>query len=138
MSMFGDLIGSLTGGGDGKGGSMLGLVGQLIERAGGIQGLLAMLQKSGLGDQVASWIGTGANQPVSGAQLGQALHQGGLGPLLQQAAQQFGLSEDALHGQLAELLPHAVDHMTPDGAVPQGGGVDLSALQGLAGRLFGA
>jgi uncharacterized protein YidB (DUF937 family) len=89
---------------------------------------------------VQSWVGTGANQPVTGDQLGQALQSGGMGSLMQEAARKLGVDPNALLGQLSQVLPHAVDHLTPDGQVPaagQGGGFDLGALEGLAGKLFG-
>ena len=56
-----------------SGGSLVSVAGQLIQRAGGVQGLANMLQQHGLGDAVQSWVGTGANQAVSSNQLGQAL-----------------------------------------------------------------
>ena len=121
-------------------GSLIGVAGQLIQQAGGVQGLSNMLQQLGLGDAVQSWVGSGANQAVSGDQLGQALQNGGLGSLVQEAAGKLGVDPNQLLGQLSQVLPHAVDHLTPDGQVPaagQGGGFDLGALEGLAGKLFG-
>jgi len=41
---------------------------------------------------------------------------------------------------LSQVLPQAVDHLTPDGQVPadgQGGGFNLGMLEGLAGKLLG-
>ncbi len=64
------------------------------EKAGGVQGLISMLQQHGLGGAVQSWVGTGANQPVSGDQLGQALQSGGLGSLLQEAAGKLGIDPE--------------------------------------------
>jgi len=134
MSLLGDLLGS----GGQEGGSLLGMAGELIERAGGVQGLVAMLQQHGLGDIVQSWVGTGANRPVSPAQLGQALGNGGLGGVIESMAGKLGTDPQALLGQLSQVLPHAIDHLTPGGQVPSGnGGVDLGALAGLAGKLFG-
>jgi uncharacterized protein YidB (DUF937 family) len=142
MSLL-DSLGSLLGGTgaqEGGGGSLISVAGQLIERAGGVQGLTNMLQQHGLGDAVQSWVGTGSNQPVSGEQLGQALQNGGLGSVVQEAAGKLGVDPGQLLGQLSQVLPHAVDHLTPDGQVPQagaGGGFDVGALAGLAGKLFG-
>ncbi|OZB59584.1 MAG: hypothetical protein B7X39_11880 [Lysobacterales bacterium 14-68-21] len=134
MSLLGDLLGN---GGQG-GSSLLSVASELIGRAGGVQGLVAMLQQHGLGEAVQSWVGTGANQPVSPAQLGQALGNGGLGGVIESMAGRLGTDPQALLGQLAQVLPHAVDHLTPDGQVPAGGGgVDLGSLAGLAGKLFG-
>ena len=135
MSLLGDLLG----GGGQSGGSLLGTAAELIQRAGGVQGLVALLQQHGLGDVVQSWVGTGANQPVSPGQLGQALGGAGLGGVLQDMAGKLGVDQGQLLGQLSQVLPHAVDHLTPGGQMPAdgGGGVDLSALSGLAGKLFG-
>lgn len=145
MSLLGDLLG-----GQGQAGqagaanpaSMMTIIGELVQRAGGLQGLLGMLQQHGLGSAVQSWVGTGSNQPVSGDQLGDALHKGGMGSLVQEAAAKLGVDPSVVLGGLSNMLPHAVDHMTPDGQVPeqtqnQGGGFDLGMLEGLAGKLLG-
>jgi uncharacterized protein YidB (DUF937 family) len=99
---------------------------------GGLSGLLQQLQASGLGDQVQSWISTGANQPVSGDQLSSAL--GGAGGLLGQLAQQAGVSHAEAGDQLSQLLPQIVDRLTPNGQLPanlgQGGLGDLAGMLG--------
>ncbi|MEY2170270.1 MULTISPECIES: YidB family protein [unclassified Rhodanobacter] len=135
------LLGSLLGGGGQAGGSdLVSVAGQLIQQAGGVQGLAGMLHQGGLGEAVQSWVGNGANQAVSGDQLNQALQSGGLGSVLQEAAGKLGMDQGQLSGALAQVLPHVVDHLTPGGQVPaqgQGGGFDLGSLAGLAGKLFG-
>ena len=138
MSFLNDLLGAAQGNQAG-GSTLVSVAGQLIEKAGGVQGLVAMLQQHGLGDAVQSWVGTGANQAISGDQLGQALQNGGLGPAVQEAAGKLGVDPGQLLGQLSQVLPHAVDHLTPDGQLPaQGqGGFDLGSLASLAGKLFG-
>ncbi|MGC1548104.1 MAG: YidB family protein [Rhodanobacter sp.] len=140
MSILGSL-GSLLGGGQGDaagGASLVSVAGQLIQQAGGVQGLTNLLQQHGMGDAVQSWVGTGANQEISSGQLGQALQNGGLSSVVNDAAGKLGVDPSQLLGQLAQVLPHAVDHATPDGQVPQGSGFDPSALIGLAGKLFGS
>ena len=65
---------------------------------------------------------------------------GGLGSLLQEAAGKLGVDQNQLLGQLSQVLPHAVDHLTPNGEVPEpaaGGGFDLGSLASLAGKLLG-
>lgn len=89
-------------------------------QVGGIAGLQRMFQQGGLGNIVSSWIGTGQNLPVSASQLQHVLHSGAL----QQAAQQSGMDPSQLTGMMATLLPHLVNHLTPNGQVP-----DASALQ---------
>ncbi|MEO8779808.1 MAG: YidB family protein [Rhodanobacter sp.] len=139
MSLFGDLLG---GQGQPAGGAsaMLAIASQLLQKAGGVQGLTSLLQQHGLAGAVQSWIGTGANQPVSGDQLGQALQSGGMGNLVQEAASKLGVDPATVLSGLSQVLPRAVDHLTPDGQVPapgQGGGFDLGMLEGLAGKLLG-
>ena len=139
MSFLNDLLGG-QGQQAGGAGSMISVASDLLQRAGGVQGLVSMLQQHGLGGAVQSWVSGGANQPVSGEQLGQALQNGGMGSLVQEAASKLGVDPNTLLGQLSQVLPHAVDHLTPDGQVPaagQGSGFDLGALEGLAGKLFG-
>ncbi|HWX67987.1 MAG TPA: YidB family protein [Rhodanobacter sp.] len=121
-------------------GSLIGVAGQLIQQAGGVQGLANMLQQHGLGGAVQSWVGTGANQAVSGEQLGQALQNGGMGSVVQEAASKLGVDPSVVLNGLSQVLPHAVDHLTPDGQAPaagQGGGFNLGMLEGLAGKLMG-
>lgn len=60
--------------------------------------------------------------------------------MLEEAAGKLGINQDDLLGKLSALLPHAVDHVTPDGQVPPAGqisGFDVSALEGMPGKLFG-
>jgi uncharacterized protein YidB (DUF937 family) len=109
-------------------GALLQAVMGLIQNSeGGLGGLLARLSQGGLGQQVASWVGTGANLPVSADQLGAALGGDTL-----DALQQLGLSREGL----AELLPQVVDQLTPEGQLPASNAVfdqGLAALGGLLG-----
>lgn len=136
MSILNDVLGS-QGQQEGTG-SVISAAGQLLEKAGGWQGLLSMLQQHGLGGAVQSWVGTGTNQPISGDQLGQALHNGGLGSAVQEVAGKLGMDQNDMLGKLSQMLPHAVDQATPNGQVPaEGQGLDMSSLTSLAGKLFG-
>lgn len=136
MSILGNVVGGLMG--QGESGGLVELASRLLQRVGGIRGLQNLLASSGLGQQVASWIGSGDNLPVSGGQLGQALRNGGVGDLVDDAAAQMGLDTGRLQAQLAQILPGIVDHLTPDGDVPaeDGDSLDLSMLSGLASKLF--
>jgi uncharacterized protein YidB (DUF937 family) len=138
MSFLNDLLGGQ--GQQAGAGSLISVAGQLIDRAGGLQGLVNTLQQNGLGGAVQSWIGNGANQPVSGNELGQALQNGGLGSVVQEAAAKMGVDPNDLLGKLSQVLPHAVDHLNPDGQVPDAGqgGFNLGMLEGLAGKLLGS
>ncbi len=137
-SMVGGALGALQGqGGQGGAPDLLQLVTGLLANGGpvgGLGGLVQQLQQGGLGDVVQSWIGTGANLPVSAEQL-----QGALGgDLLGRLAGQIGMEPGALAGQLSQLLPQVVDKLTPNGALPDaaGGGADLAGLLGGLGGLL--
>ncbi len=99
---------------------------------GGLPGLVARFQQAGLGDIIASWLGNGANQAISGDQLSRVL---GAGPL-SQVASQLGVGQsDAAH-QLAQVLPGLLDQLTPQGHAPQGGLGQSSDLFGMLGGLL--
>ena len=64
------LLDGLLGGAVGA--EMVTVVNGLIEKHGGVQGIVAQLEQQGLGNTVRSWVGTGANQPISADQIHQA------------------------------------------------------------------
>ena len=99
---------------------------------GGLPGLVSKFQQAGLGGLMASWLGAGPNQAISGDQLSQVL---GSGPLSQIAAQ-MGTGHNEAAGQLAELLPGLIDHLTPHGNAPHGGLGDSGDLMGMLGGLL--
>ena len=94
---------------------------------GGLGDLIGRFTQGGMGDVISSWIGHGQNMPISGDQLSKVLGSDVLGKI----ASQLGLTQgDAAH-QLAQVLPEAVDRLTPQGQVPSGGlGDDMGALLG--------
>ncbi|MFB6618625.1 YidB family protein [Streptomyces sp. NPDC056367] len=120
-NILGSLLGALMGGGAGGGGAQAGGNGNPLG------GLLDMLTRSGLGDQAQSWIGTGDNQPVSGAQVREALPA----DTLQQVAREAGVSPEQAADQIAQTLPQAVDRLTPSGRMPSGSLDDIIKAQAL-------
>jgi uncharacterized protein YidB (DUF937 family) len=80
----------------------------------GLQGVVDQFIQSGMAQQAQSWIGSGANMPISAQQLVQALGSGRLEAL----AQQFGVPAGTAAGGLAALLPQLIDHVTPNGEIP--------------------
>jgi uncharacterized protein YidB (DUF937 family) len=87
-------------------------------KLGNLGGLLQQLQQSGLGPQVASWLGNGANMPVSADQLRAALGD----EHVRQLATSFGIPVDQLLAQLSQHLPATVDHLSPNGTLAQQAG----------------
>jgi uncharacterized protein YidB (DUF937 family) len=80
---------------------------------GDLQGLVNQLQQGGLGPQVQSWLGNGANLPVSPDQLRSAL---GSGQIAQLAAQ-FGVTPEAALKLMSEHLPGVIDKASPNGTL---------------------
>ena len=111
-------------------GLALDVVQGLIQEHGGLGALLGKLREGGLGSQVDSWIGTGQNLPVSPQIIASILGQGKIAQL----AQALGVDPQQAAAHLADLLPGAIDHLTPNGEVPADGAV-ASALQMLKARL---
>lgn len=83
---------------------------------GGLAGLVQKFDQQGLGHLVQSWVGTGENLAISPDQVQAVLGESHI----QAVAQKLGLSTADVANQLAGLLPHAVDSVTPGGALPQG------------------
>jgi uncharacterized protein YidB (DUF937 family) len=109
VGMFDGLIGGIVGAG------MVSVVNGIIEKHGGLQGVVNEFERNGLGATVRSWVGTGPNQPISPADVQKAL-----GPeLLQQLSAKSGLSVEDLAQKLSQVLPQAVDRLTPDGTIPK-------------------
>jgi uncharacterized protein YidB (DUF937 family) len=109
MGMFDGILGGIVGA------EMATAVNHLIERHGGVTGIVNELKQKGLGDTVKSWIATGPNQPVSADQLHQALGAGAIAEL----ASKVGISSQDLLARLAQALPTAIDKLTPGGALPK-------------------
>lgn len=86
-------------------------------KSGGVKGLIKLFQDNGLGEQVASWVGTEANLPVSADQIRKVF---GGGQLVQDIAIALGLSEDEAAGKLADMLPNVIDKLTLYGQIPEG------------------
>lgn len=115
MSGFLGLLAGVSGNTGGLANVLTQLVGNAQGAAGGgLPALLAQLENAGLGNQVKSWVGTGANQPVTPEQLAPAFSA----QQVSAWAQEAGTTPDKLLHVLAQALPHAVDHVTPNGQVP--------------------
>ena len=81
---------------------------------GGLSAIVAKLEQAGLGDQVKSWIGNGQNLPITAEQLQQVLGS----EKVKELAARFNIPVDQLAQVLAQQLPLAVDHASPDGRLP--------------------
>ncbi len=139
------ILGSMLGGGQ-QGGSDQqsggGLNSQLINAAigmlgndgghGGLGGLAAKFQQAGLGDAMGSWVGSGDNHAVSGDQITSALGNDTISDL----ASKLGMSQGDAAGQLSQILPGLINHLTPHGQAPEGGLGSGGDLMGMLGKML--
>jgi uncharacterized protein YidB (DUF937 family) len=109
MGLFDGILGGIVGA------EMATVVNHLIQQHGGVSGIVNELQSKGLGATVKSWVGTGANQPVSTQDLHQALGA----DTVSQLAAKVGLNPQDLLQRLSQALPAAIDHLTPGGQLPK-------------------
>ena len=82
--------------------------------AGGLGGLIEQMTRSGYGQQAASWVSTGTNEPLSPDAWADVLGSDRLGAIATQA----GLSEEQTRTGLSDLMPEVVDRLTPEGQMP--------------------
>ena len=81
---------------------------------GGLSAIVAKLEQAGLGNQVKSWIGMGANLPITADQLKKVLGS----DAVRQIAAKYNIPIDQVAEVLAHQLPLAVDQASPNGKLP--------------------
>ena len=82
---------------------------------GGLSGLVQAFHDKGLGGVVSSWIGTGANLPISAEQIQSVLGN----EQVKAMAAKAGIPIDMLQQGLATVLPQVIDKLTPNGQLPK-------------------
>jgi uncharacterized protein YidB (DUF937 family) len=112
MSLLNDLMNAANGGG---GFDIEKLAGQIGDR--GLEGIVAKFEQGGMGKIVQSWIGTGHNLPISSEQI--------VAVLGSEQAQNLTHALGIDSSQLAHALPGLIDHLTPNGQLPQGNLTDV-------------
>lgn len=117
----GGLGGMLGGSGGGMSDLLKGGLGGLLAGgaagsilSGGLGDLMKQLQQNGLGDQADSWVSSGPNKQVAPGDLANALGADDINQLTSQT----GMSRDDLLQGLSQYLPDVVNHLTPDGRLP--------------------
>jgi uncharacterized protein YidB (DUF937 family) len=140
MSQLDDLLGGLLGGKGGGGGGLSDLLNQLgggqgsgasmgggggmlaallpvlgtMLANGGLNKILAGFRQSGQGEKAASWVGTGANEPVSAGEVESAIGS----DEIDRIASQLGVSRAEAAEGIATVLPNLVDKVSPEGELP--------------------
>jgi uncharacterized protein YidB (DUF937 family) len=111
--LVGAKAGSAIGGLAGK--DLSGVVGGLIGQGGaGLPALLEKFHAGGLGNLAQSWVGKGANLPVSADQIKSVLGSDAISGI----AAKLGVSADEAASKVSGVLPQLIDKLTPDGMVP--------------------
>jgi uncharacterized protein YidB (DUF937 family) len=121
MSLFTEIIKSAIGTDDSSGqvenktqnllNSSLGM----LEKMGGIDGLIKKFQQSGMGDIAESWIGTGENKRINPEQLANVLGK----DQVDAVAQQADIPKSQGASVLSQILPAMIDKLTPEGKAPE-------------------
>lgn len=105
---------------------------QMFGREGGtldLGAVVSKMQQVGLGSIVTSWLGKGANEPISPDAVTDLVSA----DKIQAFASQFGLSENIAKNAIASALPAMVDNASPDGSLLDDILGNLGGLGGLAG-----
>lgn len=139
MGLLDQVIGAVGGasgqrsGADGN--SLVAGIMQLLDspQVGGISGLVQSFQNGGLSDTVNSWVSTGRKMPVSSAQIHSVLGS----DQVDRFANTLGISASQASDRIAEFLPQVVDHLTPNGEIPENGTLMAQGFDLLKGKLFG-
>ena len=109
MGLLDGLLGGVVGA------AMVGVVNHVLEQNGGVQGVVNQFEKQGFGSTVRSWVGTGPNQAITADQIHQVLGSNAV----QELAAKAGLTVPELTAKLSQLLPAAMDKLTPGGVIPK-------------------
>jgi uncharacterized protein YidB (DUF937 family) len=107
MGLFDGVMGGIMGAG------LTPIISGIIEKNGGVQGLISQFEQQGMGSTIQSWIGSGPNQEITPEEIHKVLGS----DTVKEWASKFGVSPDMVADKLAALLPGAVNEMTPEGKV---------------------
>ena len=136
MSLFGDALSALTGAAQGGQGGQSPLFSEAMSliqnQPGGLSGMIEQFESGGLGAVARSWVGTGQNQPITSDQIQQVLGS----EVVQNLAAKVGLDPTQVASGLSQVLPQIIDHLTPNGEVPQDGFL-AEGLDALKARFLG-
>ena len=80
---------------------------------GGLDGVIAKLNAAGLGEKVNSWLGQGANKPITADEIRSALSN----DQVKQLAAKLGVPVDQVANLLAQHLPNAVSQASAAGSI---------------------
>jgi uncharacterized protein YidB (DUF937 family) len=126
--VLGGLLGkSGAGGSGGQAGAVAALIPVIssLLAGGGLEKLMQGFKQNGLEEQANSWVGKGENKPISGGDVQKVLGQ----EKVAEVAKQANISEDQAADVLAQAIPAAVNHVTPEGSIPDAPSLDSQLKQ---------
>jgi uncharacterized protein YidB (DUF937 family) len=97
--------------------------------SGGLSALASSFDRNGLGNVMASWIGTGKNESIGADQIANVLGD----DTLSQFASKAGVGLAEAGPALAAVLPSLVDQLTPKGNVPAPSALESALTSLLSG-----
>jgi uncharacterized protein YidB (DUF937 family) len=80
----------------------------------GVDNTVRDLEHSGHGDLARSWVGRGENLPITPRQLEAALGEHAIKDMMEHT----GMARNELLETLSRYLPRVIDHLTPEGRLP--------------------
>src|SRR5258706_259454 len=108
MGLLEGLIGGIVGA------EVATVVNGIIEKHGGIGGMVQQFKSQGLEATIKSWVSTGGNLPITADQVHQALGSDTVAKL----AAKVGMTPAELSQKLSAVLPDCIDKLTPNGIIP--------------------
>lgn len=111
MGFLDGMIGGMVGA------AMIPVVNNLLAQHGGVQGIVDRFEGGGQGAAANSWVQSGPNAPVTPEHVHKAFGE----QTINELAAKAGMTPEELAAKLAQVLPHTVDALTPDGVVPAKG-----------------
>jgi uncharacterized protein YidB (DUF937 family) len=104
------------------GAEMVYVVNGILQKHGGVSGVVDQLKTQGLGPSVSSWVSDTTGTFTGGQSVTpQQMHQAFGDQTINELAAKSGLTPQQLTEKLAQVLPHAINAATPGGVVPPAG-----------------
>ena len=111
---------------------LLPLAMQWVQRNGGLGGVLQKFQHKGYSQQAASWVSTGPNEALESQAVTDVVGTDELSRL----SQQLGVSQEEVSSGMGQILPEMVNHLTPQGGVPDDGDYTLNRGMSILEKLM--
>ena len=132
MGLFNSIAGvalanRLGGSGGGNKSAIAQVAIKMLNKNGGLCGLLEKFHQASLSDVADSWVSQDKNKAISADQISMVLGS----DLLSAMAEQLGIDAGVIASQIAQYLPEIVNNVTPNGQVDHKADALLSTILGM-------